>query len=101
MATAAANPKDRYFVPAPSVWPFVLTVGLVSLVVGVSSYLESKSFGAAPTIAGIVISTNDPKMVVVYNGSMNPALSKEVSVYINFSPGSTISAGPNIIPVPE
>ncbi|ULQ47148.1 cytochrome c oxidase subunit 3 [Flagellatimonas centrodinii] len=56
MATAAANPKDRYFVPAPSVWPFVLTVGLVSLVVGVSSYLESKSFGAAPTIAGIVIS---------------------------------------------
>ncbi len=53
---SAAQSNDRYFVPAPSAWPFMLTVGLVSLVVGVSSYLEDKTFGAAPTIAGIVIS---------------------------------------------
>jgi cytochrome c oxidase subunit III len=55
MASAAPS-NDRYFVPAPSAWPFALTVGLVSLVIGVSSYLEDKTFGAAPTIAGIVIS---------------------------------------------
>lgn len=52
---SAAQSNDRYFVPAPSAWPFMLTVGLVSLVVGVSSYLEDKTFGSVPTIAGIVI----------------------------------------------
>ena len=35
MATPAAH-SDRYFVPQPSAWPFVLTAGLVSLVAFVS-----------------------------------------------------------------
>jgi cytochrome c oxidase subunit 3 len=51
MATAAPS-KDRYYVPEPSAWPFMLTVGLVLTVIGVSSYLENKSFGAVPLIGG-------------------------------------------------
>jgi cytochrome c oxidase subunit III len=53
MATAAPS-KDRYFVPAPSVWPFLLTIGLIIFFVGVSNFLESKSFGTVPMIAGFV-----------------------------------------------
>jgi cytochrome c oxidase subunit III len=51
MASAAPS-KDRYYVPDPSAWPFMLTVGLVLCVIGVSNYLESKSFGAVPLIGG-------------------------------------------------
>jgi len=54
MATAAPN-KDRYFVPAPSAWPFMMTIGLAILVLGVSNYLESKSFGTIPMLAGLAL----------------------------------------------
>lgn len=50
---ASATPaKDRYFVPEPSAWPFMLTVGLVLALIGVSNFLESKSFGEIPLIGG-------------------------------------------------
>ena len=46
----SANP--RYFVPDPSAWPFMLTAGLVTLILGVWSYLEDKSLGQIPLYAG-------------------------------------------------
>ncbi len=55
MSSPAAHPTQRYFVPAPSAWPFVLTVGLVALVVGVSGYLEDSQIGATPIWAGAAI----------------------------------------------
>lgn len=51
MATATPS-KDRYYVPEPSAWPFMLTVGLALAFIGVSNFLESKSFGAIPLIGG-------------------------------------------------
>jgi cytochrome c oxidase subunit III len=56
MSSAPASPDStRYFVPQPSAWPFMLTVGMVAFVCGLSSYLEDKSFGAVPTYAGLAI----------------------------------------------
>ncbi len=56
MGSAAAQNSQRYFVPAPSVWPFTLTVGLVALVVGVAGYLENDHIGPVPIWAGAIIS---------------------------------------------
>ena len=47
-----AHNAERYFVPAPSVWPFILTAFLVLLVVGVSSYLEDDHIGPLPLYLG-------------------------------------------------
>lgn len=55
MATAAAPNKDRYFVPAPSAWPFLMTIALAIMVVGLSNFLESKSFGTIPALAGLAM----------------------------------------------
>jgi cytochrome c oxidase subunit III len=55
MATAAPPNKDRYFVPAPSAWPFMMTIGLAILVFGVSHYLESKTFSTIPMLAGAAL----------------------------------------------
>lgn len=59
MATSATDHSahhgsgpDRYFVPDPSAWPFVLTAGLAAVVIGVSAYLESKSIGPIPIVLG-------------------------------------------------
>ena len=50
------NDASRYFVPDPSVWPFVLTVGLVATVIGVSSFLNN-SFSPPPyLVVGIPLS---------------------------------------------
>jgi len=54
-APAAPN-NTRYFVPEPSAWPFVLTAGLVAIIVGVWSYLEDKSLGSLPVYAGGALS---------------------------------------------
>ena len=48
----AASDNQRYFVPDPSAWPFMLTAGLVTLILGVWSYLEDKSLGQLPLYAG-------------------------------------------------
>ncbi|MGH8505591.1 MAG: cytochrome c oxidase subunit 3 [Stenotrophobium sp.] len=42
MATNAANQSSRYFVPAPSGWPFVLTIALLTIVYGVGAWLEER-----------------------------------------------------------
>jgi len=57
MATHASpghGTSSRYFVPAPSAWPFLLTVALFSTVYGVWSYLEDQHLGNVPWIAGAV-----------------------------------------------
>jgi cytochrome c oxidase subunit 3 len=52
--SSSANP--RYFVPAPSAWPFVLTAGLVAIIIGVWGMLEDKPVGHLPTYFGIALS---------------------------------------------
>jgi len=56
MATHAAAPATsgnrRYFVPAPSVWPFLLTIALVTVLYSVSMYLEDRHPGPIPFIVG-------------------------------------------------
>ena len=57
MATHAAeehNP-NRYFVPAPSAWPFVLTAALFTTIYGVWGYLEDKHIGAIPIYVGVAV----------------------------------------------
>lgn len=49
---APANGQSRYFVPDPSAWPFLLTAGLVTLIIGVWSSLEDKNLGALPYYLG-------------------------------------------------
>lgn len=49
---APANGQSRYFVPDPSAWPFMLTAGLVTLIIGVWSSLEDKNLGALPYYLG-------------------------------------------------
>ncbi len=46
--THATPNLSRYFVPAPSAWPFCLTIALILTVYGVSGYLEDR---AIPTTA--------------------------------------------------
>ncbi|WP_028008137.1 cytochrome c oxidase subunit 3 [Solimonas flava] len=52
MESPAAHSAERYFVPAPSVWPFILTAALVALVAGVSGYLEDDHIGPLPIYVG-------------------------------------------------
>jgi cytochrome c oxidase subunit 3 len=47
-----AHTSERYFVPAPSVWPFILTAALVCLLAGVSSFLEDDHIGPLPIYFG-------------------------------------------------
>jgi cytochrome c oxidase subunit 3 len=56
MASQAAPNPDRYFVPQPSSWPFILTVGLVALLGGTASYLEDGGIGPIPIWAGLALS---------------------------------------------
>jgi cytochrome c oxidase subunit 3 len=49
---APANGQQRYFVPDPSAWPFMLTAGLVTLIIGVWSSLEDKNLGPLPYYLG-------------------------------------------------
>lgn len=56
MSSPAATDNTRYFVPAPSAWPFALTVGLVALVYGVGGFLEDRHIGPVPIYAGIALS---------------------------------------------
>ncbi len=53
-ATTHAHAPDtsKYFVPDPSAWPFILTVGLVASVIGAWGYLEDQSLGPIPPILG-------------------------------------------------
>ncbi|SFF59504.1 cytochrome c oxidase subunit 3 [Fontimonas thermophila] len=56
MASTAAPHTQRYYVPAPSAWPFVLTVGLVATIIGVGAYLEGAHIGPLPIWIGVALS---------------------------------------------
>lgn len=56
MASTAAPNTQRYFVPAPSAWPFVLTAGLVATIIGVAGYLEDQNIGPLPIWIGAAVS---------------------------------------------
>ncbi len=55
MGTHAAQNTERYFVPEPSVWPFLLTLGLVALLGGTASFLEDGGIGPVPVWAGLAL----------------------------------------------
>ena len=52
---AAHSNSMRYFVPDPSAWPFMLTIGLATLLFSVGNWLEGHSFGPAPVIGGLAL----------------------------------------------
>jgi cytochrome c oxidase subunit 3 len=54
-ATVSTTRPSRYFVPAPSAWPFVLTIALGSLLYGVGSYLEDRHLGPIPIVGGALL----------------------------------------------
>ena len=55
-AAPAESGPSRYFVPNPSVWPFILTAALALLVYGVAGYLEDRALPIKPMIiAGAVL----------------------------------------------
>ena len=72
--TTSANP--RYFVPEPSAWPFVLTVGLAVLVVGVWSLLEDKSLGNSPFYVGGAIAA-----YIIYRWFQGVSRESEAGLY--------------------
>ena len=54
-AHAAEANHNRYFVPAPSAWPFTLTIALITTIYGVWGYLEDKHIGAIPIYVGVAL----------------------------------------------
>jgi cytochrome c oxidase subunit 3 len=57
-----AHDRSKYYVPDPSWYPFALTAGLVSIIVGVWGYLEEKSLGIWPVYLGGAIA-----LVIIFN----------------------------------
>ena len=53
MANHSSGNNTRYFVPEPSAWPFMLTIGLVLVIFGVGHYLEHAT--PIPVVYPIVI----------------------------------------------
>jgi cytochrome c oxidase subunit III len=77
MAThAEEHNTNRYYVPAPSAWPFFLTVGLFATVIGVWGYLEEKNIGQIPIWAGVALS-----IFIIYRWIRGVALESEGGVY--------------------
>ena len=72
----AAPENTRYFVPDPSAWPFMLTAGLVTLIIGVWSYLEDKSLGSIPVYAGGLFSA-----FIIFRWFRGVALESERGAY--------------------
>ncbi len=56
-SSAASSPNSpvRYFVPDPSAWPFLLTLGLFNIIWGVWSVLEQGHLGPAPIYFGVAL----------------------------------------------
>ncbi len=50
-----ASQSGSYFVPAPTAWPFYLTVGLAVMLYGVAEYLNGNGVGSAPIVIGAAI----------------------------------------------
>ena len=56
MGSPVAANTDRYFVPQPSTWPFMLTIGLVLLLGGTAFSLEDGGIGSLPIWIGAALS---------------------------------------------
>ncbi|HEX4913378.1 MAG TPA: cytochrome c oxidase subunit 3 [Vicinamibacterales bacterium] len=76
MGSPAAHNSQRYFVPAPSAWPFMLTVGLVALVVGVAGYLEHSHIGPVPIWLGVALA-----VTIIFLWFRGVALESETGQY--------------------
>jgi cytochrome c oxidase subunit 3 len=76
MATHATPNSDRYFVPQPSAWPFVLTVALVAFLGGISAFLEDKHIGPVPIYAGLALA-----FFIIYRWFRGVALESEGGLY--------------------
>ena len=77
MASDAAAPRtDRYFVPAPSAWPFALTMGLVSVIFGAGRYLEGRSLWQGFVLVGVVWA-----LWIIFRWCRGVALESEAGVY--------------------
>ncbi|MES2682369.1 MAG: cytochrome c oxidase subunit 3 [Pseudomonadota bacterium] len=72
----ATTDNQRYFVPDPSAWPFMLTAGLALLIVGVWSYLEDKSLGSIPLYVGGLFSA-----FIIFRWFRGVALESERGAY--------------------
>ncbi|MGH8431941.1 MAG: cytochrome c oxidase subunit 3 [Solimonas sp.] len=55
MGSQATPNPDRYFVPQPSAWPFMLTASLVAVIYGVAGYLEDRHIGPVPIYLGLAL----------------------------------------------
>ena len=53
MSQSSAPDRSKYFVPDPSAYPFLLTMSLVTLIIGVWSYLEERHLGIVPVLLGV------------------------------------------------
>ncbi len=51
-----SSQSGTYFVPAPTAWPFYLTIGLFILVFGIVEFLNGNGVGPIPVYAGTAIS---------------------------------------------
>ncbi|HEX4871773.1 MAG TPA: cytochrome c oxidase subunit 3 [Nevskiaceae bacterium] len=76
MGSAATPNPNRYFVPAPSAWPFALTVGLALAIIGFSSFLEQREIGPIPTIAGSALA-----IYIIYRWIRGVCLESEGGFY--------------------
>ena len=48
-----AHAADRYFVPAPSAWPFMMTAVLVCFMLGFGNWLNGYDWGRIPFVLGL------------------------------------------------
>ena len=71
MATHATPNSDRYFVPQPSAWPFV-----VAVLGGTSAFLEDKHIGPVPIYAGLALA-----FFIIYRWFRGVALESEGGLY--------------------
>ena len=76
MATHAAPDRSKYFVPAPSYYPFVLTSGLVAVIISVWGYLEQKHIGIVPVLIGVPIA-----LAIIYRWVYKVAHESEGAFY--------------------
>ena len=75
-AASHGTAPSRYFVPDPSVWPFILTAGLFVVIIGVWSYLEHKHIGPIPLYLGGAVS-----IYIIYRWLRGVSLESEHGKY--------------------
>jgi Heme/copper-type cytochrome/quinol oxidase, subunit 3 len=77
MAHSSTANKDHYFVPQPSAYPFVLTLGLFGIVAGFGAWLERRpDFGLASVYIGVAL-----VLFIVFRWFRKVALESEAGDY--------------------